>query len=380
MSKKKSATRKKQANREIPSGKFAKRNTKDFTAGGILALPKKPGTTGDEKIDQMVFDLVEAWGCKGKEDLVEEMIITSLLMGKDEINDGDHKLYNRALKENRASSQMFNPYSEFRKVSIFGSARTQPHEKEYKTAVEFASKMADAGFMGITGAGPGIMGAAQAGSGRDNSFGLGIKLPFETGANETIIGDHKLLRFNYFFTRKLAFVKESDATAALPGGFGTMDEIFEVLTLMQTGKASIFPITLIDAPGGTYWKTWLQFVKEHLFRLGLISEDDFNLFITTDDVDEAVEEITRFYSNFHSYRYVGKECVFRLQKPVTERMLIIIDHEFNDLLASGEFEACDPLPKEADEPALKDLHRLKFHNKEGQAGRMRKLIDKINQF
>ena len=376
MTKKKAASKK-----SSPTAKkYHSRKIKDFTGGGILALPRKPGTTGDKAIDRRVKKLVADWDCADKNNLIEEMIITALVMGKDGINDGDLKLYNRALKENRASSKVFGPYDASRKVSMFGSARTQPGESEYQTAQEFARKMAKAGFMGITGAGPGIMGAAQQGSGRDNSFGLGINLPFEGGANETIVGDHKLINFNYFFTRKLAFVKESDATAAFPGGFGTMDEIFEVLTLMQTGKASIFPITLIDCPGGTYWKTWLQFVREHLFRRGLISEQDFNLFLTTDDVDEAVEEITRFYSNFHSYRYVGDETVLRLNNPVTERMLIIVDHEFKDLLAKGDFEACDPLPQEDDEPELADLHRMKFHNKRGMAGRMRQLIDKVNEF
>ena len=348
--------------------KYHSRNTKDFTGGGILALPRKPGSTGNKEVDKRVKNLVADWDCGDGNSLIEEMIITALVMGKDGINDGDLKLYNRALKENRASSRVFGPYSASRKVSMFGSARTQPGEADYKTAQEFGRKMAEAGFMGITGAGPGIMGAAQSGSGRDNSFGLGINLPFEAGANETIEGDHKLINYNYFFTRKLAFVKESDATAAFPGGFGTMDEIFEVLTLMQTGKASIFPITLIDAPGGTYWKTWLQFVREHLFRRGLISEDDFNLFLTTDDVDEAVEEITGFYRNFHSYRYVGNEMVLRVNNPVTERMLIIIDHEFKDLLAGGDFEATDPLPQEADEPALADLHQAQVSEPAGHGG------------
>ena len=359
--------------------KLHNRNTKDFTGGGILGLPRKPGTTGDKSMDNRVRKLVEDWGCENDQ-LIREMITTALVMGKDGINDGDLKLYNRALKENRASSRVFGPYAERRKVSMFGSARTQPHEVEYKTAQTFAEKMAKEGFMGITGAGPGIMGAAQSGSGRDNSFGLGIHLPFEGGANETIEGDHKLINYNYFFTRKLAFVKESDATAAFPGGFGTMDEIFEVLTLMQTGKATIYPITLIDAPGGTYWKTWNQFIREHLFRLGLISEEDFNLFIATDDIDEAVEEITRFYKNFHSYRYVGDKIVLRLQNEVTEKMLIIIDHEFKDLLEKGDFEACKPLKQEADEPMLADLHRLKFSIKRNSAGRLRKLIDKVNEF
>ncbi len=359
---------------------FTKRDTKDFTGGGILALSRKPGTTGDKEVDQAVHDLVQKWDCSKSNSLIEEMIITALLMGKDGIADADLKLYNRSLKELRGSSRVFGPYSATRKVSLFGSARTRPDQPEYKAAEEFARKMAAVGFMGITGAGPGIMAAAQEGSGRDNSFGLGIALPFEGGANPTIEGDHKLINFNYFFTRKLAFVKESDATAVFPGGFGTMDEIFEVLTLMQTGKATIYPIVMIDAPGGIYWKTWVQFVREHLFRLGLISEEDFNLFLVTDDVDAAVEEITRFYKNFHSYRYVGKECVLRLQNPVDEKMLIALNQEFRDLLATGEYAACAALKQEGDEPELSHLHRLKFTNKRGKTGRLRKLIDRVNEF
>jgi uncharacterized protein (TIGR00730 family) len=359
---------------------FSNRDTKDFTGGGILALPRKPGSTGDGAVDQAVHELVQKWDCGESNSLIEEMIITALLMGKDGIDDADLKLYNRALKEYRSSSRMFGPYAATRKVSIFGSARTKPDQPEYKTALEFARKMAEVGFMGITGAGPGIMGAAQAGSGRENSFGLGIALPFEGGANETIEGDHKLINFNYFFTRKLAFVKESDATAVFPGGFGTMDEIFEVLTLMQTGKATIFPIVMIDAPGGTYWKTWVQFVREQLHRLGLISEEDFNLFLVAEDVDAAVEEITRFYKNFHSYRYVGKECVLRLQNPVSEKMLMILNQEFRDLLEKGEFTACAAFKQERAEPELAHLHRLKFTNKRGRAGRLRKLIDQVNEF
>lgn len=356
-----------------------RRDPRDFTGGGIFGLPRKSRSTGNKEIDAKIHELVEAWACDSSNALVREMIVTALKFGEDCPPEGDLKLYNRALKEMRYSSRTFGPYADERKISIFGSARTKPEEPEYKAAVEFASKMREAGFMSITGAGPGIMEAAQEGAGRDSSFGLNIRLPFEQGANPHIEGDEKLINFNYFFTRKLAFVKESDAIAALPGGFGTMDELFEVLTLIQTGKAQVVPIVLVDAEGGTYWKTWLQFVKDHLFRLGLISEDDFHLFKLMTDTDEAVKEVTTFYSNFHSYRYVRKKLVMRLQKPISEELLGKLNRDYLDLLEEGDYEACEALPEEEDETHLKDLPRLICTKKRGMAGRFRQLIDEVNR-
>ncbi|MCG8602109.1 MAG: TIGR00730 family Rossman fold protein [Verrucomicrobiales bacterium] len=355
-----------------------RKDPRDFTGGGIFGLPKKFGSTGDKEIDAKIKALVDDWACDTSSELIQELIVTALKMGRDCPPEGDLKLYNRALKEMRKSSSVFAPYVEERKISIFGSARTKPDEPEYQAAVEFAKRMRDAGFMSITGAGPGIMEAAQEGSGRNGSFGLNIKLPFEQGANPHIDGDEKLINFNYFFTRKLAFVKESDAIAAMPGGFGTMDELFEVLTLIQTGKAQVVPIVLVDAKGGTYWKTWFQFVKDHLFRLGLISEEDFNLFKITSDIDEAVSEITDFYTNFHSYRYVKHRLVMRLQKPVSKEMLAELNKNYIDLLEEGEFETCQALPEENDEPHLADLPRLICVKKRGLAGRFRQLIDYVN--
>lgn len=356
-----------------------RRDPRDFTGGGIFGLPRKSHSTGDEAIDAKIHELVEDWACESSNSLVREMIVTALKFGRDCPPEGDLKLYNRALKEMRQSSRIFGPYADERKISIFGSARTRPDEPEFKTAVAFAKKMREAGFMGITGAGPGIMEAAQEGSGRNGSFGLNIKLPFEQGANPHIDGDEKLINFNYFFTRKLAFVKESDAITALPGGFGTMDELFEVLTLIQTGKAQVVPVVLLDAEGGTYWKTWMQFVKDHLFRLELISEEDFHLFKVMSDIDAAVAEITTFYNNFHSYRYVGKRLVMRLQKPVTPELLAKLNRDFLDLLEDGEYKACDALPEESDEIHLKDLPRLICSKRRGMAGRFRQLIDAVNQ-
>jgi uncharacterized protein (TIGR00730 family) len=354
---------------------------KDFTGGGILALPStRVGTTGEEAIDKKVADLVAEWDCNGRNPLIEEMLVTALKLGHDENSVADLKLINRTLKEMRASSKVFHPYQAERKVAVYGSARTPPGQPEHDAAIEFSEKMREHKFMTITGAGEGIMGAAQQGAGRDNSFGLNIKLPFEQGANETIIGDHKLITYNYFFTRKLAFVKESDATALFPGGFGTMDEGFEVLTLIQTGKASVFPVVMVDAPGGSYWKTFQQFVREHLGRLKLISEDDFNLFKITDNVDEAVEEIVHFYRVFHSYRFVGKKMVIRLRQKLSDRQLGQLDGEFSDLLESGHFEIGEALPEERNEEALHELPRLIFKIHRGKAGRLRLLINRINSF
>lgn len=354
---------------------------RDFTGGGILALPSdRVGTTGNEGIDRKVAELVAEWGCDGRNPLIEEMLITALKLGHDENSVADLKLINRALKEMRASSKVFHPYQAERKVAVYGSARTPPGQPEFEAAKEFSDKMSEHKFMTITGAGDGIMGAAQQGAGRDNSFGLNIRLPFEQGANETIIGDHKLITYNYFFTRKLAFVKESDAAALFPGGFGTMDEGFEVLTLIQTGKASVFPVVMVDAPGGSYWKTFQQFVREHLGRLKLISEEDFNLFKITDSVDEAVEEILHFYRVFHSYRFVGKKMVVRLRQKLSDRQLGQLDSEFADLLESGHFELGEALPAERNEEALHELPRLIFTVHRGKAGRLRQLINRINSF
>ena len=222
------------------------------------------------------------------------------------------------------------------------------------------------------------MAAGNEGSGRDDTFGLNITLPFEASANDFIKGDPKLIDYNYFFTRKLAFVKEVDAAVGCPGGFGTMDEVFEALTLIQTGKATVYPVVLLDAPGGTYWKFWNQFIEEHLQRLKLISDHDFALFKVTDDVEEAVAEITGFYRNYHSYRYVGDKIVIRLKKKLSSETVASLEEEFATLVASGKMEVCDALPEE-NEPELAELPRLVFRNRRGSFGKLRLLIDAINR-
>jgi hypothetical protein len=265
-----------------------------------------------------------------------------------------------------------------RKVVIFGSARTAPTEPAAQAAEEFGRQMAMHNFMVITGGGDGIMGAAQRGAARENSFGLNIRLPFEQRANEIIQGDPKLINFNYFFTRKLNFVKETHAYALFPGGFGTMDEGFEALTLMQTGKALIIPIVLIDRPNGAYWETWMRFLTDHLLEQGLISAPDFNFIKIAHNVDEAVAEILLFYRNYDSSRWVGSKLVYRIRKPLTEKALIDLNQRFAGLLREGEIIQGGPLPEERNQPELASLPRLIFTPQRHEFGRYRQLIDAIN--
>lgn len=351
---------------------------KDFTGGAIHALGTYQGSTGNPEFDERVAKLVSDWDCGKRNSLIEELIITTLNIGHDGAGSGELKLLNRSLKEMRRANNVFRPYRDVRKVSVFGSARTRREKPEYKAAVAFGKKMSQHGFMTITGAGDGIMGAAQKGAGRENGFGLNIRLPFEQAANKTIIGDSKLVDFNYFFTRKLSFIKESHAVALLPGGFGTMDEGFELLTLMQTGKAAIMPVVMLDSPGGSYWKTYLQFIKEHLLRLGMISDEDLYFFKITDDVDEAVKEIRQFYRNFHSYRHIRDQLVIRLNKPLTNEAVRTLNRSFPDLLAEGKFTQSKALPEEENEEEILSLRRLLFTPQRRNYGRFRVLIDTIN--
>ncbi|HYC22856.1 MAG TPA: TIGR00730 family Rossman fold protein [Candidatus Bathyarchaeia archaeon] len=310
---------------------------------------------------------------------VGEIIETARKLVRDGATVGDVKLINAALKEMRYSFRVFSAYKHMRKVTTFGSARTPEDHPAYRQAHEFARRLADSGWMVITGAGPGIMRACQEGSGRDRSFGINIRLPFEQKPNEFIHRDAKLINFKYFFTRKLVFVKEADAIALFPGGFGTHDEGFESLTLLQTGKAKPMPVVFIDAPGGTYWKTWQSYVETHLLAEGLISPEDMRLFRVTDDLDEAVEEITSFYRRYHSSRYVGDRLVMRLSHPLDPAALAELNRDFSDLLSRGEIVQGQALEQEAGEPELVSLPRLIMHFDHRHFGRLRMLIDRINQ-
>jgi hypothetical protein len=311
--------------------------------------------------------------------LIEEMIITALKIGRDDMSVADLKLFNRSLKELRHAARVFAPYRDRRKVVVFGSARIAANEPEAIAAEEFARRMREHNYMIITGGGDGIMGAAQRGAGRENSFGLNIRLPFEQRANETIQGDQKLVNFNYFFTRKLNFVKETHAVALFPGGFGTMDEGFEVLTLMQTGKARIIPVVLVDKAGGTYWKTWQAFLGEYLLKLGLVSDEDFYLFRIVPDVDAAVEEVIGFYRNFHSYRWVGQRLVIRILRRLTQAGLDKLNADFFGVCINCQIQQMAALPEEQDEPDIAELPRLVLTPSRRNFGVLRRMIDTINR-
>jgi hypothetical protein len=265
-----------------------------------------------------------------------------------------------------------------RKIAVFGSARTAPESPMFQMAEELGREIVKRNFMVITGGGDGIMGGAQKGAGRENSFGLNIRLPFEQRANPIIEGDGKLINFNYFFTRKLNFVKETHALALFPGGFGTMDEGFEVLTLMQTGKARIIPMVLLDVPGGRYWETWMKFVREDMFNLGFVSREDFSFFKLCHSVADAVSEIGRFYANYHSMRWVGDRLVFRICRRLSRKAIIDLNKHFADIVRDGEITQGKPLPEEKNEPEIWDLPRLILTPHRRDFGRFRQFIDAIN--
>ncbi len=311
--------------------------------------------------------------------LIREMIAGVMKFYEYPIDLLDIKIVNRALKELRYAFRVFQPYEHCLKVSIYGSARTPPEHPDFQLAARFGRLLSQRGFMVITGAGAGIMEAGHQGAGKDMSFGVNIMLPFEQSANETIADDHKLVHLKYFFTRKLLFVRESQAAALFPGGFGTMDEAFEMLTLVQTGKTNLVPIVCLQAPGSDYWDRWMDFVAGHLLPHGLISESDLSLFKIFDHEAPAVEEIENFYRNFHSYRFVGEHLVIRIRQALTPLQLSDVQTKFQDLCANETFSQIQALPQEQDEPEVLDLPRLAFHYHRRDAGRLRQLIDWLNQ-
>jgi len=338
--------------------------------------------TGNAETEAKIDDLLKTWGVDEKQyDYFREMIVTTLKFSKDSPRQGDVRQFSRTMKEMRDALGMFAPYRGVKKIAVFGSARTPSSRPEYQAAREFAHQMVESGYMVITGGGDGIMGAAQAGAGRERSFALNIQLPFEQQANKTIFGDKKLMTFKYFFTRKLNFVKHSDALAVFPGGYGTMDEAFETITLIQTGKAPIVPIVLVDAPHGNFWKTFVQYLREHLLLDRLISPEDFALFKVTDSLEEAKNEVLNFYYNFHSYRYIRDLCVIRLQREVPSGALLRLKEDFKDILIGSEplCIGC-ALPEEIHEPEFDHLPRLCLTFNRHGFGRLRQLIDRLNQF
>lgn len=313
------------------------------------------------------------------DDLIDRIRLSADKLAADKPARGDLKILSRTLRELRYAFKVFAPYRNCRKVTVFGSARTGPEEATYQQAVAFGKAMAERDWMVVTGAAAGIMEAGHVGAGREHSMGLNIMLPFEQEANPVIAGDHKLVNMKYFFTRKLMFVKECDAVVCLPGGFGTLDEALEVLTLLQTGKRDMVPVVLLDAPGGTYWKQLEQFFEEQLLGGGMISSMDSSLYLVTDDCQEAVDEVMEFFTVFNSLRYVHDRLVMRLEKELAPELFDDLNRYFKDLLVEGSLERSEALPEEKSEVELKDLPRLVFHFNRRSHGRLRQLINSINQ-
>jgi len=337
-----------------------------------------PSMTTPRSEEQIIEELVGSLAPGRSADFLRDMMETVIRYGKDNASLSDLKLISRSMREMRYAASVFRKYDKVRKVAVFGSARTRAEEPDFQLAREFARRIVEENFMIITGGGDGIMGAAQQGAGAEKSFGLNIRLPFEQSANPVIAGDPKLINFNYFFARKLSFVKETSAFVLFPGGFGTLDEGFEVLTLLQTGKTSIVPIILMDRPNGFYWETWRRFLDNDILELGLISRSDFHLFTITHDVDRAVEEIKHFYKVFHSYRWVRDEMIIRLNRKLTPHSLETLNQQFDHLLSSGHIVQREALPEEADDHELKDLPRLVLIPRKREFGMLRLLINAIN--
>jgi hypothetical protein len=344
-------------------------------------------TTGNKDLDRQVNELLGTltYAVPDSEqpvdsadlELVREMLTSSLRLVTQQASRAELKLVNAALKEFAYSFRVFAPYRDMRKVSIFGSARVEDGEDEYVSTREFAAQIAERGWMVITGAGPGIMAAGHEGAGPEHSFGANIRLPGLNPANAYIARDGKLINFKYFFTRKVTFLKESDAFVLLPGGWGTLDECFELLTLTQTGKAQIHPIVLLEPAGSSYWRDWLLFVRDNVLQRHYINESDLALLRVATTPQEAVEEIERFYANYRSARFVGERLVLRIKRAPDARTLAYLNETFADLIDKGTIEVIEPLaPEQRDEDAL-ELKRVALYPKHAY-GRIRQLIDELN--
>jgi uncharacterized protein (TIGR00730 family) len=313
------------------------------------------------------------------EDLIQTIKDYADKLARDGSTMGDLKILSRTLRELRYAFKVFAPYRHRRKVTMFGSARTLPNAPAYEQAERFGRTMAEQGWMVITGASSGIMEAGHRGAGKAHAMGLNIMLPFEQAANSVIAGDGKLVHMKYFFTRKLMFVKECDAVVCLPGGFGTLDEALEVLTLLQTGKHDMMPVVLLEAPGGTYWRTLEQFIHDQLLDGGMISPQDLDLFRITDRCEDAVEEILGFYRIYHSMRYVRRDLVLRLNRELDASFVAEINRHFADILEGGQIRQTSALSAERNETHLADLPRLVFSFNRRDLGRLRQLIDCLNR-
>lgn len=332
----------------------------------------------DPAREQAINDFLNKFAPSADADQLADMLVTVCRLARDGTGRGELKLMSRAFKELRYAFKIFAAYHHVRKVSIFGSSRTPIGHPDYVQADKFARRMREVNWMVITGAGDGIMRAGHDGAGRDASFGVAIRLPFEQHTNTIIADDSKLVNFRYFFTRKLMFIKEASAVTLFPGGFGTQDEGFEALTLVQTGKSDLVPIVLLDAPGGTYWQHWRTYVHAELLRTGMISPQDMNLFRITDDVETAVEEILQFYRRYHSGRYVERKLVLRLLSPMPAEAVEKLNDEYANIIAGGKIEQ-HPGPIEGERGEYPEMPRLTLEFNRRDVGTLRLLINDVNR-
>ena len=331
-----------------------------------------------QDIDKMINVILDESKIKTDRRLIADLIRESLQLGSDSTSTLNLKIASAAISEMREAFAMFAPFSERKKVTIFGSARTTKDDPVYKQTEAVAAKLAAADWMVVTGAGPGIMEAGMSGAGREMSIGVSIRLPFETSANSIIAGDEKYVSMRYFFTRKLMLVKESQAFICMPGGFGTLDEMFELLTLSQTGKGNPVPIVVLDLPNDPFWQSLDAFVRQTLVPRKLVSNQDLALYRICSSVDEAVAEITNFYSVYHSMRFVGKRLVLRLNRELSEQHVSRLNSDFADICVDSTIQKISPTKPETDDDDNLDKARIAFQFARRDFGRLRQLIDAIN--
>ncbi|MEJ2200094.1 MAG: LOG family protein [Desulfuromonadaceae bacterium] len=334
----------------------------------------------NNELDALIDELMDRVGVHHPE-MIREMIVSALMAGRENDYLADLKLMRTTMKEMRFTNKIFGPYRDRKKVTIFGSARTEPSESIYQKCVLFSRLLAERGYMAITGGGGGIMQAGNEGAGAENSFAVNIRLPFEQETNPVMEKSKNVIVYKYFFNRKVAFLKEADAVALFPGGFGTLDEAMESLTLMQTGKNPPVPLILIDDDRGDYWENWFDFIKKTLLKKDLISGEDFSLFSLTRDPVEAVQMIDDFYRVYHSSRFVGKNLIIRLNQPLSEEQVDVLQNEFSEIIQQGtRLRLCGPLPEEADQPNLLALPRLVLEFNHRSYGLLKAFIRRINSF
>ena len=332
------------------------------------------------RLNEEIEKLVVEFGGKTEPGYVTQMIKSALEISKSDVSSLDAKIAASALREMQQAFKMMAPFRDRKKVTIFGSARTSKGDPLFDRTAQISREFAERGWMVVTGAGPGIMEAGMVGAGRENSIGVSIRLPFETAANEVIQGDTKFVSMRYFFTRKLMLVKESHAFICMPGGFGTLDEMFELLTLIQTGKGLPVPLLLMDLEDDPFWESISQLIQDQLLPRGLISSDDLAFFDVCHSPSDAWKIVETFYSNYRSMRFFGETLVLRLNREVSDGLISSLGDHFGMLCVDGGFSRVDARAEEIRDLDDLDAHRIAFKFARRHYGHLRMLINHLNQF